>query len=323
MVSIIVRIYNMERRLHFCLDSLKKQQYQDLEIIMIDDGSTDGSAEICRSFCKEDFRFRYVFKENGGSASACNRGIREACGKWIAFCDSDDWMGETYIRDLVQAVEEENADIAIGGYQIVDENHRVYDIKRTGFAGTVNIEEMNCRFWDLLFGGLINSMWNKLFRKEVIKTLIDESITCGEDLVFNMKNFSNAHRFAFTESIEYYYFVPMVRSMKYPKNDARQCVIYSSSIKQFFSDSDLELDIDRYNKFLCGSICRDVGLIAKYRPYREAGMMISQFLENSEAREIIDGEVWRELGKNYRIVGRLLKYRMIFFLITLAKLKSG
>ena len=92
LISIIVPIYNVENYLRMCLDSIQNQTYQNFECLLINDGSPDNSAEICREYVAKDARFRYFEKENGGLSSARNYGIERAEGSFITFVDSDDWL---------------------------------------------------------------------------------------------------------------------------------------------------------------------------------------------------------------------------------------
>ena len=96
LISIIVPIYNVEKYLRQCLESISEQTYKNFECLLINDGSPDNSAEICREYVEKDARFRYFEKENGGLASARNLGIKYSKGKYISFIDSDDWVEPDY-----------------------------------------------------------------------------------------------------------------------------------------------------------------------------------------------------------------------------------
>ena len=100
MVSIIVPVYNSEPFLERCLGSLKCQTYTDFEVILINDGSTDGSEVICRKYCDEDSRFKYYYQNNAGCSAARNNGIKHAVGDYIGFCDSDDWTEPGWCEQL-------------------------------------------------------------------------------------------------------------------------------------------------------------------------------------------------------------------------------
>ena len=117
LISIIVPIYNVENYLRQCLDSILNQTYQNFECLLINDGSPDNSADICREYVSKDSRFRYFEKENGGVSSARNLGIERSKGQYITFIDSDDWGESDYLEVLYRALIDEKADIAISTYK--------------------------------------------------------------------------------------------------------------------------------------------------------------------------------------------------------------
>jgi glycosyltransferase involved in cell wall biosynthesis len=121
-ISIIVPVYNVESYLARCLDSILTQSFSDFELILVDDGSTDGSGEICDSYAGGDERIIVIHRENGGVSAARNTGIRAAGGKYITFCDSDDYWKKEWLDTLHSAVSSSGADLVNAGYSIIDEN---------------------------------------------------------------------------------------------------------------------------------------------------------------------------------------------------------
>ena len=117
LISIIVPIYNVEKYLRQCLDSILNQTYQNFECLLINDGSLDNSADICREYVSKDSRFKYFEKENGGVSSARNLGIECSRGEYITFIDSDDWVDYDYLEVLYNSLVDERADIAISTYK--------------------------------------------------------------------------------------------------------------------------------------------------------------------------------------------------------------
>ena len=120
LVSIIVPVYNAEQSLPRCLDSICAQTYQNLEIILVDDGSTDDSLTVCRQFAYRDDRIRVLSQTNSGVSAARNNAMETATGKYIQFVDSDDWIDENMTFLLVQRAEREQADFIISHYCRVD-----------------------------------------------------------------------------------------------------------------------------------------------------------------------------------------------------------
>ena len=106
LISVIVPVYNVEPFIASCLDSLSKQNYQNFEVLLVNDGSTDNSGAICREYADRDSRFHYFEKENAGVADARNFGIERSKGDYITFVDSDDWVTEEYLSILIETLKE-------------------------------------------------------------------------------------------------------------------------------------------------------------------------------------------------------------------------
>ena len=111
MISVIVPVYNVEEYLEECLESIKRQTYTDIEVILVNDGSTDGSKEICEKYCEKDSRFKLVNQENKGLSGARNRGMLESKGEFISFVDSDDVLKEDMLEQLIKQMTSEDIDI--------------------------------------------------------------------------------------------------------------------------------------------------------------------------------------------------------------------
>ena len=111
MISVIVPVYNVEPYLRKCLDSIVNQTYRDFEILIIDDGSTDGSGRICDEYAEKDSRIKVFHTENRGLSCARNLGLAEAKGEWIGFVDSDDWIEPDMYEVLIRRAEETGADV--------------------------------------------------------------------------------------------------------------------------------------------------------------------------------------------------------------------
>lgn len=120
MVSIIVPVYNTDKFLHRCIDSILAQTYTDFELLLIDDGSKDSSGTICDEYAAKDVRVRVFHKENGGVSSARNMGLDNARGEWITFVDSDDWIDDNYLEALYGACIVSGSDIVFCGFRVVD-----------------------------------------------------------------------------------------------------------------------------------------------------------------------------------------------------------
>ncbi|MBQ1322738.1 MAG: glycosyltransferase family 2 protein, partial [Erysipelotrichaceae bacterium] len=188
-VSIIVPVYNGEKVLKRCVESLLNQDHKDIEIILVDDGSKDSSFEIISEYAEKDERIVPIHKENSGVSSTRNLAISKAKGDYIQFVDVDDWLPFDSTKLLVRALEENDCDMAIGDfYRVVDETvSRKGSIKKGGVMSLVEYaDKMLLTPADFYYGVL----WNKLYKKQLIDAYqirMDETISYSEDTIFNLQ----------------------------------------------------------------------------------------------------------------------------------------
>ena len=181
MISIIVPIYNAEKYLHCCVDSILAQTFLDFELILINDGSKDASGKICDEYAQKDARIRVFHKENGGGASARNLGIENAIGEWIIFVDSDDFIP----FGALQYLSENNfEDLVVGGYR----NHYSDElIVPTHEKEVIDIYSFKEFLSQNLNMSIFRTPWCKLFKRDIIdreNLRFDDSLVFGEDTVF-------------------------------------------------------------------------------------------------------------------------------------------
>ncbi len=195
LVSIVVPVYNAEDYLESCVDSLISQTYKNIEIILVNDGSTDHSVEICEKYAKMDSRIKVMHKENGGVSSARNTALKEASGDYVCFVDSDDTTNEDMIRILYDTMISKSADIVICSYQLVSEDGLIENVSVTKDVEFTTREALKDVLLTKTFTG---SPWGKLFKTEKVKTLsFDEDIFFGEDMLFVVKAIKNAEKIVF------------------------------------------------------------------------------------------------------------------------------
>lgn len=167
-VSIIVPVYQVEKYIRQCVDSILAQTFTDFELILVDDGSKDKSGQICDEYARMDTRVKVIHKENGGAADTRNRGMDQAVGNYVMFVDSDDYIAPTMIEYLYQNILNENADIAVCNYLYFFENDRKKDfstnVKSEVLTGKeifyYRKNERNYGFWTVV--------WNKLMKRETV-----------------------------------------------------------------------------------------------------------------------------------------------------------
>lgn len=125
LISVIVPVYNVDKYLERCIDSILGQSYKQIEIILVDDGSSDRSGKICDSYARSDFRVRVIHKENGGLSSARNRGIDMAQGEYLVFVDSDDYVEKDYVKILLNLIIKYDVDMSVVGQRIVNSRREI------------------------------------------------------------------------------------------------------------------------------------------------------------------------------------------------------
>ena len=181
MVSIIVPVYNTEKYLKNCIDSLVCQTYADIEILLVNDGSTDRSGAICEAYAAKDARICVMHQENAGVSSARNAALAVARGQYVAFVDSDDWVSATYIEDLQKAMVRADADLVACGMFAV---HNRHDTVKDSTDCTEILHGREA-YRALLCNGQVGGyLWNKLFKRELIRTAFDPDLHVCEDFVF-------------------------------------------------------------------------------------------------------------------------------------------
>ena len=191
LVSIIIPVYNMENTIGMLLEDIEKQSYKNMEIIIVNDGSTDLSHEIISQYVSRDNRFREILTNQGGVSVARNIGISEARGEYIRFLDADDRLPQDSIYMMVQAMSEENVELVLGGFQTVPDKDSLY-VNRSK-QGCVPLQEMMLDFAYNPQTFYYGVNWNKLYKREIIesnKILFNSKIGWCEDLLFNLQYYS-------------------------------------------------------------------------------------------------------------------------------------
>lgn len=186
--SIVVPMYHAENTIERCVKSLTEQTFQDLEILLINDGSTDGTENVCRRLLTEDARIFYFAKENGGVSTARNYGIDKASGKYLLFVDSDDYLQEDYCEKLYRAWEQNHGLFFWTAIQIKSENGKVPEIKMSYGEGEQLTSKYN--ILSLMHAHFLNPPWNKMYELWLIKKYgirMPEGISIAEDLLFNLQ----------------------------------------------------------------------------------------------------------------------------------------
>lgn len=184
-VSIIVPVYKVEQYIHVCVDSILNQTFSNFELILVDDGSPDNCPAICDEYAKNDSRIRVIHKDNGGISSARNAGLSAATGKYIMFCDSDDYVSPIWCESLYEQICK-SPDACIYSNII-----RVNDAcKQSPFNAACEEQVLQTDYYHAFTSGLSAYVWNKIYSAEVIRSnalSFDETKRLAEDVDFNLK----------------------------------------------------------------------------------------------------------------------------------------
>lgn len=199
-VSIIIPIFNVANYLQECLDSILAQTYPHFEILLIDDGSTDQSPQICDQYEKRDSRIKVIHKQNGGAASARNKGLDIATGDFICFIDSDDCVKKNYVERLLNALEANEADVSVCAYQYLYKN--IIEHQSMDPTGSVSEKEFILRFLTDWKCGLL---WNKIFKASLIGNIRFEEGHKIDDEFFTYKIIMNAKKIVIIDEELYVY----------------------------------------------------------------------------------------------------------------------
>lgn len=315
MVSVVIPIYNVEKYLKNCIDSILNQSFKDFEIILVNDGSTDKSIEICNEYVKKDSRIILINKKNGGLSSARNAGLNVAKGKYISFIDPDDCISENYFNILVEKAENNNCDVIVSGYKTIPNNIEIIPsyklnkiLKGTDFIlSSDNVHSKN----ELCF------VWRYLYRLKLIKEnkiLFNEKIFIGEDVVFNLEILCNSGRVVAISDILYYYTTNNFNSLmrcKFKPN-LEKSLIEQYERRMYLSTKYKLMDNEEYKNDLANYYINSI--------YR----MLINNLKNSEisnfkdeVKRISNNKMFRESTKNLGLKYKCNNFKEYIFYLSL------
>ncbi len=315
-ISIIVPVYNVENYLFRCVDSLVKQSYSDLEILLIDDGSTDQSSHQCDYFAKKFENITAIHKANEGLSSARNMGLKYATGEYVYFMDSDDWVESNYFEECAEEITRTQVDILFTPYireysnrsirtefylkpnEVIkgDEKNRKYLRRLIGLSGSelrypARVENMN-------------TAWGKFYKIKVIDGLffVDTQKIGSEDLWFNINAFYQANSCEYFNSVYYHYYKENANSLtKVSQSNLldRYKVLYEL-INKFISDKELSLE---YNVALNNRIILNLISVVQ-----------SQSNSYRTLRSSLNDEVYQKAFKNFDFAQLSFPYKVFFLM---------
>lgn len=199
-LSIIIPAFNSEKYIGKCLESIVNQNYNNYEVIIVNDGSTDNTEKICKNIIKDNNKFKIINKINGGVSSARNEALKISTGKYIWFIDSDDYIEKDAFKIIYEKID--NVDVLAFGYEQIYKTKQTYKFKERKIDQDKAIKYM---FLNKIF---IGALWNKVIKREIIEQIrFDERISFGEDLLFQYYTLKSSKKIKIINNILYHYVI--------------------------------------------------------------------------------------------------------------------
>lgn len=262
-VSFVVAIYNVEKYLEQCIESIIKQEFVNIEVILVNDGSTDNSLKICEKFRKKDSRIKIINQENSGANVARNNGLNEATGEWVIFVDGDDYV-EPKIITAVEELLYDEMDIICFSNKVI-KNFKEYSVKHKKdffmIEGKKEFEEMQLATLNRLGNYRYNiktldsvSIWNKLYRKDFLNNnniRFVPKMPKLQDLTFNLLVYEHANKAVFFDYCGYCYRLNESSvSRKYQDDIIEKFVFINGWIKEFINNKDIRFEEAYYARLV-------------------------------------------------------------------------
>ena len=345
-VSIIVPVYNVEKYLERCINSLKKQSLEDIEIILVDDSSTDSSLEICNKAAKEDSRIKVIHKANEGAGFARNAALRSATGEYIGFVDSDDFVDINMFKTLYEKAIKYNSDLVMSGVLFVDGNmfskegeriRKTYFDNDTHFDTKESLKNLKMGIVgatpqdadDSKYG---MSIWKNLFRHEIIKknniAFESEREMLSEDALFMIDYISCIEKATgINEAFYNYCRNEDSISKSYKKDRFEKSLVFVDEVEKRFKKDikprEYQVYIDRFWQAMCRVLCSQEIMYATDNniKFTDLKKRLKAICTNSLTVKALKSYPIGKLPLKQRVFAYAMKYRLYFLLKVLVGLR--
>ena len=259
LITVIVPIYNTSKYLDKCINSIIKQTYENIDIILINDGSNDNSQEICEKYQKKDKRIRLINQKNKGVSKARNKGLELSKGKYISFIDADDFIEQNMLEKMYENISKTQSDVTVCGYDFY-KNGKYKFIKEKNY--TLEKEKK--------YEGIFNfSVCNKLYKKEILENIKFDNKKIAEDIAFNFKVFQKINKISFILETPLYHYRIRKESASNTYNENHLEVLEINKIIDFFKEKnmkDLQYKAEVYRLINFGEVIYNLDK-TKYKKY--------------------------------------------------------
>lgn len=305
MISIIVPVYNVEKYLEECLESIRHQTYTDIEVILVNDGSTDGSREICEQYCKKDSRFKLINQENQGQSVARNRGVAESTGQLIMFVDSDDVVKENIVEVLLSYMKAD-VDIVECNFVYHQENLQKNKTIQVIFEGNSTEAIINC----ISFKEVKFCAFTKLYRREIVEKIPFLEGFIYEDVYTGINYLRYVRKMVVIDLNGYYYRVRPNSTMTKPFNEKDLDIFkVGNQLIKSFQDDEYLLPYIAYFMFYIGLSHYQRDGITRKNPYVD---LYENFIRDS----VFIAKQSQEVVRKYRLLRLYLIAPKYFLTIT-------
>lgn len=318
MISIIVPIYNAETTLKKCVDSLVNQSYKDIEILLINDGSTDNSSSICQEFADNYAPVQYFSKDNSGVSDTRNYGLKKAKGEYIMFVDSDDFVDTTICECLINSATKNDSDLVACGYNV-----SVGD----GYKNVIEpcldkaFIQKNYNYFLLNENKVMGSVWRLLIKRELTNDCkFDENIKISEDLLFALEIISKSDKISVVNEYLYNYNLDEIANLtKYFKSEfIKDYLLFVKKLEQILT---IDKDVLNFIKF------RNWNYICKCKIYDKSVGKLTDYLTKEEIKYLNNKDTYKAFlkfdgGLKVKVFAMLSRHKMFFLLKILQRIKD-
>lgn len=338
-ISIIVPCYNVEKYLERCMDSIVSQTLKDLEIILVDDKSTDSTSQMCDEWKNKDERIKVIHKlRNEGLGYARNTGLLSATGTYVAFFDSDDFVNTKMLEDLYNYASSNNLDAAFCGYYFFkDDQHKRMRQEKKGYEVCDTAQSIRDVLLDMVGGRpeaksdapILSSVWKGIYsRNTLIKNdlkFVSERNYIAEDIIFHCDFLPCCKRIGFVPGCYYYYCENGSSLTRTYRNDRfnKELLMYNTIeqrlIKHHYTETEYRNRLDRYFQLkIRACIAQQAHFVNQYG-YRQMRLSAKLIINDINVRAFVNRFPYKELPIKHKIFFLLLKYKMVDLLLFILK----